>query len=484
MKLLKYNLLLLLFTLLSLIACKHAEKNNENQPINILWIIADDYSPDAGCYGNTVVNTPNIDQLAAEGRLYENAFATNSVCSPSRSAIYTGMYQTTIGAHQHRTENVKPLPDSVKMITHYFRQKGYFTCNGNGTPQSDEGKTDFNFEPEGKPFDGSDWSQRAQGQPFFASVQIYYPHRVFEEDTLNPVDPEAVGIPPYYPDHPLTREDWSRYLESVQLMDRRVGEVLQRLKVEGLEDNTAVFFFADQGRPMVRAKQWLYEGGIKVPLIVKMSGVVEEETVSEKLVSLIDISAASLALAGIEIPSHLQGQNFLSDEVSRDYIFAGRNRTDAVVDYIRCVRDDHFKYIKNFMPERPYMQFGHYKAYRYPVYTLLKVFHQRGELTPAQAKLMAKQKPEEELYDLKNDPYELHNLAEDSTYQQHLSRMQNQLKQWQEDTEDMGDADPDDMQALQKRRWEKYGSRWEKRGIDPENFNWEEYLQWWEKQLL
>ena len=267
-------------------------------------------------------------------------------------------------------------------------------------------------------------------------------------------------------------------------MDRRVGEVLQRLEEEGLAENTAVFFFADQGRPMVRGKQWLYEGGIHVPLIVKMPGTIEAGSVSKKLVSLIDISAASMTLADIEIPVHLQGQNFLSDEVERQYIYAGRNRTDAVVDYIRCTRDDRFKYIKNFMPERPYMQFGHYKAYRYPIYTLLKVLHQQGDLTPAQARLMAEQKPPEELYDLQNDPYELNNLVENTAYQQDLVRMRNQLRQWQKNTDDVGDADPDDMKALQKRRMEKYGSRWESRGLDPENIDWEEYLQWWEKQLL
>ena len=475
---------LLVYTFCGFTACHTTASNKDDSPVNIIWIVADDYSPDAGCYGNEVVSTPNIDQLAAKGRLYKNAFATNPVCSPSRSAFYTGMYQTTIGAHQHRTENVKPLPGPVKMITHYFREKGYFTSNGNGYPNSDEGKTDFNFEPEGEAFDGSDWSQRAQGQPFFASVQIHYPHRVFEEDTLNPVESNEVNIPPYYPDHPLTREDWSRYLESVQLMDRRVGQVLQRLEEEGLTENTAIFFFADQGRPMVRAKQWLYEGGIKVPLIVKLPSGIDPGTVSDELISLIDISAASLAVAGIDIPEHLQGQNFLVEDVDRDYIFAARNRTDAVVDYIRCVRDQRFKYIKNFMPEKPYMQFGHYKAYRYPIYTLLKVLHQKGELTPAQAKLMAEQKPPEELYDLQNDPYELNNLAEDPAYQQQLKRMRDQLEQWMVSTNDKGDYDPDNMEALQKRRWEKYGSRWQSRGIDPENINWESYLQWWEQKLL
>lgn len=453
------------------------------EPLNILWIIADDYSQDAGCYGNQDVFTPHIDMLAAQGKLFNHAFATSPVCSPSRSAFYTGMYQTSIGAHQHRTENMKPLPDSVEVITEYFKRKGYFTSNGDGTPESKPGKTDFNFLHEKNIFDGSDWSQRAKRQAFFASVQIHFPHRPFDRDLTHPVDPEKVHIPPYYPEHPVTRKDWAQYLESVQLLDKEVGKVLKRLENEGLSENTVVFFFSDQGRPMVRGKQWLYDGGIQVPLIIRWPGKIRKKTVSDDLVSLIDVSAASLSVADIDLPEHLQGQDFLKPPVKREYVYAGRNRMDAVVDHVRAVRNQQFKYIKNFMPERPYTQFGHYKEFYYPVLSLMKVLHQQGKLTIAQSRFMASQKPEEELYDLVEDPYELNNLYQEPAYESVLLKMRAQLNTWISATKDVGNDDPDDLEELKKRRWKKYGKRWEERGIDPRHDDPEKYLKWWEKEL-
>ncbi len=463
-------------------SCKPKVPDKKQDNPNILWIIADDYSPDAGCFNTPAVKTPNIDQLCREGINFTNTFATNPVCSPSRSALYTGMYQTTIGAHQHRTEQRKPLPEPVKVITKYFQEAGYFTSNGDGTEDSKPEKKDFNFEAENV-FDGSDWSQRDEGQPFFASVQIEWPHRSFGKDTANPVNPDEVFIPPYYPDHPVLRKDWAMYLESVQLLDEHLGMILQRLKDEGLEKNTIVVFFADQGRPHVRGKQWLYDSGIEVPLIVRWPGKLPANETREDLVSLIDISYTSLLLAGIEPPAHLQGQDFLLDNEERNYIFAARNRTDAVVDHIRAVRSQQFKYIKNFMPEKPYTQFGHYKEYNYPALQVLKHLHKEGKLTPEQEKFMAKNKPEEELYDLVNDPFELNNLADNPEYELVLDSMRLALVDWMEKTNDMGSFDPDNYDSLLVRRQEKYGPRWEQRGIDPREVDPEVYLKWWETEL-
>jgi len=462
-------------------ACQESSPDSSERP-NIVWIIANDYSPDAGCYGNEIVQTPNIDELAKQGKKYVHAFVTNPVCSPSRSAFYTGMYQTTIRAHQHRTYNKPDLPDSVEAITRYFQEAGYFTSNGKGHKDSPPGKTDFNFQHD-EVFDGTDWSQREPGQPFFASVQINYPHRAFESDPGHPINPDSVNLPPYYPDHPVARADWAEYLGDVQLLDKEVGRVLDRLEEEGLAKNTVVFFFSDHGRPHVRGKQWIYDSGIRVPLIIRWPENIEANTTSDELVSLIDIAAASLDLAGIEIPESMQGKNFLSDTVSREYIYAARHRTDAVVDNIRSIRDKRYKYIKNFMPDRPYMQFGHYKAFRYPVFTLLKVLHERNELTPVQEQLMAPDKPAEELYDLKEDPYEINNLAKKEEYSEIKSRMKEELFQWMEKTHDPGSYDPDNYDSLIQRRQEKYNPRWKQRGIDPHETPPEEYLEWWKEEL-
>ena len=238
----------------------------EKERPNILWLISEDTSPDFGCYGNTLVRTPNVDRLAAEGMRFTHSFATSPVCSPSRSAFCTGMYQTTIGAHQHRTYYKQELPAPVRVVTDYFREAGYYTTNCKGLQYDQPGKTDWNFTLGHEAFDGTNWRGRKSGQPFFAQVNLFLTHRPFVRDERNPIDPDAAQAPPIYPDHPVTRRDWADYLESLQVLDRQIGAVLTRLEGEGLADNTIVFYFGDHGQPHLWAKQWLYEGGIRVPL--------------------------------------------------------------------------------------------------------------------------------------------------------------------------------------------------------------------------
>ena len=216
---------------------------------NVLWVIADDLSPDLGCYGAQHVSTPHVDRLAGDGVRYTSTFATSPVCSPARTALITGMYQTTIGGHHHRTRMKPVLPGNVAPVTELFRRAGYFVCNMGQPRGGGRGKTDYNFE-HGELFDGNDWSQRRSDQPFFAQLQIKEPHRAFVTDN----DPDRwreIEVPPQYPDHPVTRRDWSNYLATVEVMDSLVGEVLARLEEEDLVEDTVVFFFGDHGRPHV-----------------------------------------------------------------------------------------------------------------------------------------------------------------------------------------------------------------------------------------
>lgn len=419
---------------------------------NILWLIAEDLSPDLGCYGEPLVHTPNIDALAEEGVRFTNAFTTGPVCSASRSAFMTGMYQTSIGAQNHRSHRRDGyrLPDDVHVLTDYFRKAGYFTANVTTAAPGVKGtgKTDWNFNVE-KPFDGTDWNQRAEGQPFFAQVNFHEAHRAFEKADASPVDPATVKIPPYYPDDPITRKDWAAYLDTVGNLDEHVGAVLKRLQKEGLAENTIVFFFGDHGRAMVRAKQWLYDPGIHIPLIIRWPGKFKPGSVRGDLVSAIDFGATCMHLAGIRPPENMQGCDFLGKNAKkRDYIIAARDRCDETVDRIRCVRTKQFKYIKNFYPEQPYSQLNRYKETMYPVLRLMRRLNAAGQLTHDQAKFMAATRPPEELYDLQNDPDELHNLADSPKYKEKLVELRSILKHWIHDTKDMGEI-PEDPSVVE-----------------------------------
>lgn len=457
-----------------------------DQP-NILWLDIEDVSPDFSCYGTPLVKTPNLDQMAGEGVRFTNAFTSAPVCSPSRSAIATGMYQTTIGAHNHRSHRRDDyqLPEPVKVITKYFQDEGYFCTRGQFGNRKARGKLDFNFSFEFEEgFDGTDWDQREKGQPFFAQLHFHEVHRPFEKDEQNPIDPDQVELPPYYPDHPLLREDWALYLESIQVMDRKVGQVLERLEKEGLAENTAVFFTGDHGRAMLRGKQWLYDGGIRIPLLVRWPGHISPGTVDHQLINAIDLAPTWMKIAGIDPPEYLQGHDFLDpNNPEREYLFAARDRCDETDDRIRCVRTKRYKYIRNFYPERPYMQMNVYKKRRYPAFTLMKVLHDRGELTPIQEKFMAEYRPPEELYDLRDDPHEVHNLANDPDFSHTLKFFRTKLDEWIFETGDKGQVpeDPKIAQYWDKTMYSRYEDWMKQRGLSPD-ISKEDYLEWWKNR--
>ncbi|HKJ70086.1 MAG TPA: sulfatase, partial [bacterium] len=298
---------------------------------NILWILVEDASPHLSCYGEETIETPNIDRLAAEGVKFTRAFVTCPVCSPSRSALITGMYQSVLGAQNHRSQSdfgkgrgeeiywdSYHLPDPVKLIPEYLQEAGYFTVNGgrkrsNVPGEVELGKTDYNFIWDPDVYDSDDWSDRAPGQPFFAQYQLNG-GKNRNAEVPNPVNPEDVTLPPYYPDHPVIREDWAHYLNAMLLMDQQVGEVLQRLEDERLAENTVVFFFTDHGISHVRGKQFVYDEGIRVPLIVRWPGGLSPGSVRTDLVEHLDISATALEIAGVPVPDHMHGRPLFNQE--------------------------------------------------------------------------------------------------------------------------------------------------------------------------
>jgi len=414
---------------------------------NILWLISEDTGPEFGCYGYPLVHTPNVDGLARQGARFTNACTTGAVCSASRSAFMTGMYQTTIGAHNHRTPgSAKPdLPDGVHVFTQYFREAGYYTA------LCGKGKTDWNFKDSVKPYDGNKWEDLKDHQPFFCQYQFSETHRGFKRCKEHPVDPAQVTLPPYYPDHPVARKDWAMYLETVNVLDRKIGEVLAKLEADGLAENTIVVYFGDHGRAHVRGKQWLYDGGIHVPLVIRAPGVIEPGSVIDEMVSAIDLAPTCLALSGIDPPKHLQGRVFLGPnrDEPRDVIFAARDRCDETVECIRCVRDKRWKYIRNFMPERPWTQLNYYKLSSYPMLGLMYRLHDEGKLDAVQDRWFAPRKPDEELYDLAADPWETRNLAGAPEHQDVLVAMRQRLQTWIKETGDKGQT-PEDPQTLKQ----------------------------------
>jgi len=432
----------------SALAMSGMEKPNPKTP-NILWLIAEDFGQHLGCYGVKEVWTPNLDRLASQGVRYDR-FYNGHVCSPSRSAFNTGMYATTIGAHNHRTSNKKPLPDGVKVLSDWMRAVGYFTANVRELPAPCDfkgtGKTDWNFRYEGKPFDSANWDDLKTHQPFYAQVNFSETHRAFTAPKK--ADPNKVGIPPYCPDHPVTREDWGKYLDETTELDRKVGLVLAALEKDGLADNTVVVFFGDNGQAHVRGKQFCYEEGLLVPLIIRWPknfpapAHFKAGTVDTRLLHGIDLAPTMLALAGAPKPPKMQGQIFLGDrcEPDREYVFGYRDRCDMTVMRIRTVRDDRYRYIRNFTPWVPFLAYNEYKQKQYPVWNLLTELHAKGKLTAPQEFLCQSTMPEEELYDLETDPWEIHNLAESDRpeHQARLKKLRGVLEKWIVDTNDQG----------------------------------------------
>jgi arylsulfatase A-like enzyme len=418
---------------------------------NILWLIAEDFGPHLSSTGTPEVWTPNLDRLAAAGVRYTRCFTTAPVCSPSRSAFMTGMVQTSIGAHNHRThrDDGVGLPDGVRLLSQWFRDAGYFTANVRELPASmgfrGTGKTDWNFAwPVDRPFDSDRWADLKDRGPFFAQINFQETHRTFKAPRR--ADPAKVRLPAWTPDHPVAREDWARYLDAASELDRKVGLVLAQLEADGLADSTVVVFFADNGAAHVRSKQFCYDSGLHVPLIVRWPKKFPAPrrfrpgTTDDRLIAAIDLAPTMLALAGAPIPPKMQGQVFLGERAAepRPYVFGARDRCDETVFRLRTVRDARFRYIRNFTPERPFLQPNQYKERSYPVWNLLKELHAAGTLTPAQAALCAPAMPAEELYDLTADPDEVRNLAAAPEHRETLSRLRAALERWIEETGDQG----------------------------------------------
>ena len=457
---------------LLLVAAKGSE-----QPPNIVLFMAEDLSPRIGAYGDSLAQTPNVDALAREGRRYTRAFTTAGVCAPSRAAIIMGVHQGTWGAGHMRAaakDYVAVPPAEWKAFPELLRAAGYYTVTN--------GKTDYQMSSSfggafGGPSSiwdeerGEDWRGRAVGQPFF----LYYNLNATHESQVWPTwmwprdliswllwplrvlnhlqwplgtDPEQVVVPPYYPDTATVRADMARHYNNIAVMDAEVGAVLAKLEEDGLADDTLVVFMTDHGDGLPRAKRWTYDSGLHVPLVVRWPERVAPSEVNGELVSGVDLAPTFLSLAGASVPEQMQGRTFLGPdpEPEPDFVYAARDRMDEASDTVRAVRSRRWKYIRNFVPDQPYVLDMSFRNHM-PMMREMIALDAEGDLQGPPALWFQDSRPADELYDTDSDPHEIHNLAEDPAQADRLGRMRGELDRWLADSGDMGLLPEDEIAA-------------------------------------
>lgn len=453
------NFLFILYPLF-IFSCKKEAPENKlaefPEKPNIVWIVCEDLSPEhLETYGGTGGKTPFLNALAAESVQYNQVFATAGVCAPSRAALITGAYQTSIGAMHMRTlapsaaagDAYPPgfkgystvLPEGMKTYPELLRMAGYYTTNNS--------KEDYQFRSPVTMWDES--SNKAHyrnrpdpSQPFFSIFNFTISHEsqvwMREKEALL-VDPKDVSVPPVYPDDSITRHVLARFITNAMRMDMQVGEVIAQLKEDGLYENTIIFFYSDHGDGMPYFKRELYDRGLRVPLLIK-APFLEAGSQSEELINFVDFAPTLLSLAGVSIPESMQGQAFLGAQKaqsSRKYAFAGRDRVDSEYDRVRAVTDGRFKYIRNYMPEKPNYQNVRYRLQN-PLMVHLLELNEKGLLDRNQARWFDATKPDEELYDTKSDPWEFNNLVGNAKYADKLTELRKAHEDWIAEFGDMG----------------------------------------------
>ena len=428
--------------------------------VNVLWLFCEDLNPWLPLWGDSTVETPNIDALAAGGVRFTNAHTPSPVCSPSRSAVITGCMATSFGAHNHFSSRpgMPPLelPAQVRPLPLLMKDAGYYTFN--------HGKDDYNFEydrdayysgkwqvvnPYGKHAPGNarggqedrdfrQWRGRAESQPFFGQITLWAGKNQLRVPGPA-VDPSTVTVPPYYPNTGSFREAIARHYDQIRTTDREVGQIVADLKADGLLDNTIICFFSDHGYLMLRGKQFCYDSGTHSPLIIAGPAELlpeEQGTERPEVSTTLDITATTLALAGEPVPQWMESEDLFSEDAGRDFVISTRDRCDAAIDRIRSVRTDRFRYIRNFYTSKPLMQ-PQYRMNQ-PCYKEYRQMWQRGLLNQTQAFFAGDERLPEELYDCQTDPHECQNLANHPAYADELAHLREILTDWMRESGDRG----------------------------------------------
>jgi arylsulfatase A-like enzyme len=406
---------------------------------NILWLVSEDNNPWLGCYGEPLARTPVIDRLAARGVRYANAHSPAPVCAPTRSSIITGRWAPSVGTQHMRS--LVPLPADLRYFPAYLRDAGYYSTN--------RAKTDYNAAilPDTWDENGNQahWRKRTPGQPFFAVFNFGSTHEsnLHERRPLR-TDPARVRVPAHLPDTPEVRADIAQYHDCLATMDSQVGAVLADLAADGLEEDTIVFYYGDNGGVLPRSKRFLYASGTHVPLIIavprKWAHLAPGAPggVSEEPVSLVDLPATVLSLAGVPVPAAFQGRALAGPQrgAAPSYTYAFRDRMDEAYDLGRAVIGPRYRYIRNYRPELPAGQHLDY-LWRMSSMREWERLYRAGDLSPARSAFFEPRAPEE-LFDVVADPDCVRNLAGDPSHREILLEMRAANRRHLLDTRDLG----------------------------------------------
>ncbi|MCM8533260.1 MAG: sulfatase-like hydrolase/transferase, partial [Lentisphaeraceae bacterium] len=427
---------------------------------NILWIVAEDISPLMGAYDNKDAYTPFIDNIAKKSLVYKRAYSTAPICSPSRSCLASGMFATSLGSQNLRSE-VK-LPKKIKPLAQVFKENGYWTALRN--------KTDYNFSADGLfdywKSDTTPWRKCPKEKPFFAFMNLGSTHEGSgnlsdkADKALSKLsievrrDPTQIELPPYYPDTLEMKKLWARYHDLITVFDQEVKTVFENLEKDGQADNTIVFIMADHGMGAPRYKRWLYLTGMHVPLIVHipekfkhLSPYNSTNEIIEEITSYVNLPATALNLAGIKIPQNFEGKAILgkNSTLKHKYVYGAKDRADDMYDLSRSIFDGRYLYIRHYLPHHMPMQEGYIMSdHKKEFHKELHKVHTSGKDT-TQSKKIWSPRPYEELYDLKKDPKELNNIANDINLQRTKKQLATDLKKWSLSTRDSGFLTESDM---------------------------------------
>lgn len=457
----RYALVAVLFSIVVALQSAYADEAvatktpaDKSQPPNFIFFITDDISPgDLSIYGNTSIKTPHLEAMAKHALVFDNAYLTISSCSSSRCSIITGRYPHNTGAPELHTT----LPESQVTFVQKLREAGYHTVISGKNHMSKPEQLGFDVSSNSNPAGSEKWVQhlreRPTDKPFFCWFASHDAHYGF---TINDKAPTytagSVTVPPMLFDGPQTRGELAKYYHEVSRTDHYVGELWKELQRQGIADNTYFVYCADNGRPFPRCKAYLYDSGIRTPLIVSGPGVATGRTKS--LVSSVDFAATFLDLAGVKKPASVQGVSLQPvlrepDVSVRDVAFAERN-WHVFQNHARAVRTGDWLYIWNAWPERHNLS-GESSVFTFPAVKELWEQAEAGRLTPAQALLTKVPQPAEMLFHVGKDPHQFRNLANDPQHQATLEEMQQLLKTWQRETGDSVQENPTpDRQPIHK----------------------------------